>query len=113
MWATASNTFCFGFSAAPGTILGSVPITGLNGGEQVLGIDVRPATGELYALGSTNRLYTVNPMTGVATLKAVLTADPTDATDPFTTLVGSDFGVDFNPVPDRFRVVSDAGLIPQ
>src|SRR5262249_38507220 len=33
--------------------------------------------------------------------------DPTDTTNPFTALNGAGFGVDFNPVPDRLRVVSD------
>ena len=35
--------------------------------EALLGIDMRPATGELYGLGSTSRLYRVDPDTGVAT----------------------------------------------
>ncbi len=33
---------------------------------------------------------------------------PADTTDPFTALNGTNFGVDFNPVADRLRVVSDA-----
>ena len=36
-------------------------------------------------------------------------ADAADATNPFTALDGGDFGVDFNPVPDRLRVVSNTG----
>jgi hypothetical protein len=63
-----------------------------------LGIDVRPATRQLYALGSTSRLYTLNPSTGVATAVGA----------PFTpALDGFSFGFDFNPVIDRIRVVSD------
>jgi hypothetical protein len=95
-------------SVAPGTILSTNLITGLQGGETILGIDFRPATGELYGLGSTARLYTINTTTGAATLKSTLTADPTDTTSPFTGLNGTSFGVDFNPVPDRLRVTSDA-----
>lgn len=96
----------------PGINLSSVAITGLQGGETLVGIDVRPATGQLYALGNTagvGRLYTIDPATGVATLVAVLAADPTDLTSPFTALAGTSFGVDFNPVPDRLRIVSDTG----
>jgi hypothetical protein len=63
----------------------------------------------LYALGSTGRLYTVNTTTGVATLKSTLTAEAADTTDAFTALSGTEFGVDFNPVADRLRVVSDTG----
>ena len=89
-------------------ILATAPITGIQSGESVLGIDVRPATGQLYGLGSSNRLYTIDPLTGTATLVAALAADPSDTTDPFTALAGTDFGIDFNPVADRLRVVSTA-----
>jgi hypothetical protein len=95
-------------SDAASRILATTPITGLQSGESVLGIDVRPSTAELYAVGSTNRLYVIDANTGVATLKAALTADPADTTNPFTGLVGTNFGVDFNPAADRLRVVSDA-----
>ncbi len=85
--------------AAPGTILSTVAITGLQASETVLGIDFRPATGRLYALGSANRLYTLDIATGAAT--------PVTTTASFT-LTGTAFGFDFNPVADRIRVVSDA-----
>ena len=42
-------------------------ITGLQGGEIILGIDFRPLTKQLYALGSTSRLYTLDTRTAVAT----------------------------------------------
>jgi Ca2+-binding RTX toxin-like protein len=95
-------------SATPGTVDQSVSITGLVGGDTIQGIDFRPATGQLFALGSGNRLYTINTTTGAASAPIPLVADPTDATNPFTTLVGTSFGVDFNPVPDRLRVVSNS-----
>lgn len=79
----------------------SKAITGLTTGENVLGIDFRPATGQLLALGSTSRLYILNTATGAAT--AIGTA-------PFATLLnGTSFGFDFNPTVDRIRVVSNAG----
>jgi hypothetical protein len=106
---TASNQLLRFDDARPDAILATTPITGLQAGDAVVGIDVRPATGQLYGLGrasdGTGRLYTINPLSGAATLVAALTAA---AGDPFTTLNGTDFGVDFNPVPDRLRVVSDA-----
>jgi hypothetical protein len=95
---TTNNLLTFD-SATPGTA-SSVAITGLQAGESVLGIDLRPATGQLYALGSTSRLYTINPTTGAATQVG---------SGPFSpALVGTSFGFDFNPVVDRIRVVSDA-----
>lgn len=89
------------FSAAdPGVILSSLRVTGLEPSARLLGIDFRPATGQLYGLGSNSQLYTIDTATGVAT--AVGTA--------FTpALSGSSFGFDFNPTVDRIRIISDAG----
>ncbi len=96
---TTTNTLLTFDSATPGTTT-SVAITGLQAGENVLGIDLRPSTGQLYALGSTSRLYTINPATGAATQVGSGTFSPA--------LSGTSFGFDFNPVVDRIRVVSDA-----
>jgi len=96
---TASNTLISFNSLTPGTILSTAPITGLSAGENVVGIDFRPASGQLFAVTSASRVYTINTLNGVAT-----------PTGPAFTpaLSGTAFGVDFNPVPDRIRVVSDA-----
>ena len=93
---------------APTQLSAPVAITGLQTGETVLGIDFRPADNLLYAVGSTARLYTLNPATGAATHVAMLVADVADTTEPFTALNGANFGVDFNPAADRLRLVSDA-----
>jgi hypothetical protein len=90
----------------------AIAISGLQAGESVIGLDVRAGgatPGQLYALGSAGRLYTVDTTTGVATFKFTLTADAGDSSDAFTALAGTEFGVDFNPVSDRLRVVSDTG----
>jgi hypothetical protein len=85
-------------SAAPNAVLTGIGITGLQQNEQILGIDLRPATGQIYALGSFNRLYTLNPATGAATQVGAQFSTP---------LNGSNFGFDFNPTIDRIRVVSN------
>ena len=84
--------------SAPGSLQGDVRISGLPPGEVLKGIDFRPATGELFALGGTSRLYVIDPFTGVATATAA----------PFTPVVDatSFFGFDFNPVPDRIRAIA-------
>lgn len=79
----------------------SKAVTGLQSGESILGIDFRPLNGQLYALGSTSRIYTINLGTGAAT---------SVGTSPFATLLsGTDFGFDFNPSVDKIRVVSNTG----
>ena len=90
----------------------AVAISGLQASEQIVGIDIRPASGStqtLYALSSAGRLYTVDAASGMATLVAALSPDPADASDAFTALAGTSFGIDFNPVVDRLRVISDTG----
>lgn len=85
----------------------SVDLSGF-GGEKVLGIDVRPADGLLYALTDAAKLYTVDPMTGSATANATLVADPADTSSPFAGLSG-ELGIDFDPVTDRLRITSSTG----
>ncbi len=94
--------------ATPGTSVGSIAVSGLTSGDTLVGIDYRPADGLLYALSSGGRIYTVDPSTGVATVKSTLQATAGDD-NPYTALVGTDFGVDFNPTVDRLRVVSNSG----
>jgi hypothetical protein len=87
-------------SATPGTLISGVAVQGLQANEQVVGIDFRPASGELFVLGSFSRLYTMNPNTGVATQVGAGAFTPA--------LNGSTFGFDFNPTVDRIREVSNA-----
>ena len=87
-------------SSDPTNLLSGTAISGLMSNELVRGIDFRPATGELYAVGSFNNLYTLDTVSGVATrVNAAPFAFPMN---------GSSFGFDFNPVIDRIRLVSDA-----
>jgi hypothetical protein len=106
---TVSNKLVSFNRDAPATIRTSVAVSGLQSAENLLGIDFRPTDGLLYAVGSSGRIYTINTATGAATVKSTLSADATDTTLPFTSLAGTDFGVDFNPVADRLRVVSNTG----
>jgi hypothetical protein len=106
---TVSNRLISFDRASPATIRTNVLVTGLQSGENLVGIDMRPADGMLYGVGSTGRLYTLDPVTGAATNKSRLAADAADTTDAFTALAGTNFGVDFNPMADRLRIVSNTG----
>jgi len=91
---------------APGVSLRTVPVTGLFPGEHLEGIDYRPATGALYAIGvvlnGEARLYTINTETGAATPVG---------NGPFHPSIGSSpMGMDFNPVVDRIRLISNSGI---
>ena len=98
---TSTNALVTFDTATPLNAAAPINITGLIGAnETILGIDRRPATGVLYGLGSSGRLYTLNTLTGAATFASQISG---------ATLSGTAFGVDFNPVPDRLRVTSNAG----
>ncbi|MEG4116516.1 DUF4394 domain-containing protein [Microcoleus sp. N9_B4] len=90
-----------GFSLSnPGSVISDLPVTGLQAGESLLGIDYRPANGVLYGVGSSNRLYTVNPMTGEAS--------PVGNGEFAVPLTPGAAGFDFNPTVDRIRFVNEA-----
>jgi Domain of unknown function (DUF4394) len=74
-------------------------IRGLTGDDRIVGIDYRPATGDLYGLGNNGGVYVLDDRDARATLRSRLSV----------ALVGSSFGVDFNPTVDRLRIVSDTG----
>lgn len=95
---TTTNQLIRFDSATPGTVTTVGAITGLQTGENIFGIDFRPANKQLYALGSMNRLYTINLKNAAATFVSMLNVP----------VNGASFGVDFNPVADRLRVTGDA-----
>ncbi|MBA3625963.1 MAG: DUF4394 domain-containing protein [Methylibium sp.] len=101
LYAVNTANHLLGFNAGqPQKILSQRPLAGLQPGERVLGIDYRVARGQLFALGSSGRLYRVDTATASASTVGT----------PFgMALRGSEFGFDFNPAVDRIRVVSDAG----
>lgn len=84
----------------PGTVVAGPTITGLGGGETLVGFDTRPANGGLVGIGSTSVVYNIDPVTGIATAVGPAFAPA---------LAGTSFGVDFNPTVDRIRVTSNTG----
>lgn len=93
---TVQNNIVTFDQATPGTLISNLAVTGLNPGEQLLEIDMRPATGEIFGITSDNRVTRIDPVTGIATPFA----------SAFTPAL-SDFrsSIDFNPTVDRIRVV--------
>lgn len=89
----------------PSVVIGPFPVSGVAAGQTLEGIDFRPNTGQLYALGYNGgtmeaSLYVINPGTGAA--MAIGTPVMLD-------LVPGSIGFDFNPTVDRIRVVSSNG----
>lgn len=78
----------------------TLTITGLVASETIVSIDYRPATGQLYGLGSSSRMYFINEESGVATPLG---------TAVFSPAVNGMASIDFNPTVDRIRLVTDAG----
>jgi hypothetical protein len=97
IYATNGTSIARFDSASLGTVT-TVAVTGLQIGETLVGIDLRPANGMLYGVGSTSRLYLINPLSGLAMQVGSAGA---------FTLNGTAFGTDFNPTVDRIRQVSN------
>lgn len=103
---TADNELISFRTAAPratsrliGTISGTLPADA-----EIVGMDFRPSDGQLYAVGRGGGVYTVSTSDASATLVNQLNVNGVPLA-----LEGIRFGVDFNPVPDRLRIVSDTG----
>lgn len=98
-YAVTSTNALFSVSRrSPGQASAPLGIAGMQPGETVVGMDVRPATGQLFALGSTSRIYVLTPATAQATLVGQLAAE-----------LGTVVGFDVNPTVDRIRVVTSTG----
>jgi hypothetical protein len=111
VFALTTDNHLVGFKPlTPGTIDSDVVISGLAGGENVVGIDFRPADGQLYALTDQGRLYVVNTTTGTVSGSITLAANSADLLAPiFSGLQGTHFGMDFGSADDTLRIQSDAG----
>lgn len=95
---TNKNTL-YAFSGSDLNTVTVVPVTDL-GGATLVGISFRPANGLLYGVGITGNIesvFTIDPSTGAATLVG--------SASPGTIGGTTSYGVDFNPVSDRLRVV--------
>ena len=80
-----------------------LPVTGLAAGDTLRAIDYRPANGLLYGLGvdasnAVVRTYTINPLTGAATVVGGPVSGPTPSVA---------WDINFNPTVDRIRVVNE------
>jgi hypothetical protein len=67
----------------------------------LIGIDVRPADGKLYAVTSDGTIGTIDHKTGKWERRSKLSEDLPQA---------GTFSVDFNPVADRMRILSSTGM---
>ena len=102
LYATDSSGNLLAFRATSPESVRSQQITGLPTGVALKGIDFRPATGDLYALGSDKVVYRVNPQTAIAV------AEGPAFESTATALTADRIGFDFNPTVDKIRVTSDA-----
>jgi Domain of unknown function (DUF4394) len=96
--------------------LAVVSVTGITAGERLIGIDGRPATGQLMGLGinpvaNTGSFYLIDPQTGATTVVGTASAIAfVDAGGSPIDFPDSSWGFDFNPMVDRARIVSATGL---
>jgi len=85
-------------SATPGTTT-TRAITGVAAGDTLVGIDLRPATRQLFTVGTSGNVYSLRATAGGFAATNVGSSNFAPS--------GGNFGIDFNPTVDRIRVVSD------
>jgi len=102
LFATDSQGNLLQFDSRSPRSVRSKAIAGLPTGVVLGGIDFRPATGDLYALGSDKVVYRVNLATAIAVAEGPAFELAPDA------LNSGNIGFDFNPTVDKIRVTSDA-----
>lgn len=88
-------------SGPPAQDMGTVPITGMRDLEYALAIDTRPKTSELFAVTNLQLIYTIDPVTGVATQVSTSPLAPT--------VDGLMVAFDFDPQTDEIRLITDNG----
>jgi hypothetical protein len=114
----ASGSTLYRFRTDTATSISANSISGVALGETLVGIALRPATGQLYGLGiqptaNTGTLYVIDLGLGLCT--------PVGATGQIAFVdnagqavdlpgAGTGYGFDFNPMVDRARVVTGSGL---
>ncbi len=86
-------------------ITAPIAITGMQTGESMLAIDVRPKDSIMYGISNASRIYKFTKANGLFT--GVVTLVGTGPTNP--AISGTVAAFDFNPVADRLRVVTSTG----
>ncbi|MCC5650016.1 DUF4394 domain-containing protein [Nostoc sp. XA013] len=119
---TADGTQLLRFNSASSGTVTTAAITGVTAGEILVGIDLRPATGQLYGLGindtnNTGTLYLIDPQTGTNATATIIGGSAgqiafvdTQGNPIDLPPANTGFGFDFNPTVDRIRVVTATGL---
>lgn len=84
-------------TSLPTAVIDDIPIAGMKEvGELIDGIDFRPLDGFIYGVSNRDRLYKIDPVSGVATQVGAGT---------FPVAFTEKHGFDFNPSADRIRVL--------
>ncbi len=99
---TTNNEIVKYNAKSPDQVLSIVAVRGLEAGDEVMAIDFRPATGQLYGMSRNSRLYIINTETGAT---GGVIGDDAFSPEVYGTFVG----FDFDPVSDRIRLVTDLG----
>ncbi len=108
---TGSTTMMYGLSDAneivtlmagpPVVETGAVVISGLDSSERIIAIDIRTTNRLLYGVSNLSVLYTIDPVSGVASRVSA---------SPFVPEIsGSMVGFDFSSKPDVARLVTETG----
>ncbi len=100
---SADGTSLVSFTTTDAAATDTQLVVGQNVGTTLVAIDVRPSTGQLFALGSDGQLYTVDTsVPAVATVTKANQFGPKVGMGELDLTAG--VGFDFNPAADRIRI---------
>ncbi len=94
-WAITSTGQLLAFEVGSPEMVEAIDVSGVEAEDWIVGIDVRPATGELIGISAGSVLYQIDTESGEATPLGEM-LDPSLESDVL--------GFDFNPTVDRIRV---------
>jgi hypothetical protein len=105
---TPANALIRFDTSSPTVIQRTTPLTGLQGGDKIAGIDFRATTGQLFGLAIRNtpgpdegRIYRIEPASGACTLLGSSTFSTTLADGAF-------YAFEVDPVHDTLRIMNSA-----
>lgn len=95
---THNNQLLSFLPSDPSTILNTLPVQGLLSGEKLLGIDMRPADGQMYGLTDLGRLLKIDTLTGGTTFI-------TQLAEPLSGVISTDW----DPTKDVLHIITEQG----
>jgi uncharacterized protein DUF4394 len=96
-----SNNFLVFGSESMDVLTAKMRITGVPILKRIIGIALRPSNGKLYGIGNDSRVYTIDPLTAVAT-----PVSGSEFSPKIASMFDNHFAMDLEPGTERVRLIA-------